>query len=48
MQSSRASPIIQTLKSQFARHGIPETLISVGGPKFAFVEFKNFVDTWEL
>ena len=48
MQSTRASTVIQALKSQFACHGIPEILISDNGSQFDCVEFKNFAVTWEF
>ena len=36
------------MKSIFARHGIPETVISDNGPQFASKEFAEFASTWEL
>ena len=48
MQTTRASAVIQTLKSQFARHGIPQTVVSDNGPQFACDEFKTFAAAWEF
>ncbi|XP_031333730.1 uncharacterized protein K02A2.6-like [Photinus pyralis] len=40
--------VIIELKSIFARHGIPVTLISDNGPPFGSNEFANFVKTWHI
>ena len=41
--SSTTSPsIIRTLKSIFARHGIPETFVSDNGPQYSSQEMKDF------
>ena len=42
MQKTRASAAIQVLKTQFARHGIPQAVVSDNGPQFACDEFKTF------
>ncbi|XP_044183257.1 uncharacterized protein K02A2.6-like [Acropora millepora] len=48
IQTTRASAVIQVLKSQFARHGIPQTVVSDNGPQFACDEFKTFAAAWEF
>lgn len=40
--------IIKNLKSVFARHGVPVTVVSDGGPQFSSEEFKNFSREWEF
>lgn len=40
--------VTDKLRGHFARYGIPETLISDGGPQFTSLEFKNFIKCWEL
>ena len=45
-ESSRQ--VIVHLKSQFARHGIPSTLMSDGGPQFKSEEFRQFVTEWDI
>lgn len=40
--------VIAKLKSCFARHGIPETLMSDNGPQFSSSEFRNFVEEWNF
>ena len=48
MQTTYASVIIQVLKSQFANHGFPQTVVSDNGPQFACDEFKIFTAAWEF
>ena len=36
------------LKSIFARHGIPDEVVSDKGPQFACAEFRNFAKVWEF
>mgnify|MGYP000329688368 CR=1 FL=1 len=43
-----AQTVITQLKVQFARHGIPEVLISDNGPEFDNQEFKNFSTDWQF
>ena len=43
-----AQAAITQFKVQFARHGIPEVLISNNGPEFDNQEFKNFSTDWQF
>ncbi|XP_022792746.1 uncharacterized protein K02A2.6-like [Stylophora pistillata] len=43
-----AQAVITQFKVQFARHGIPEVLISDNGPEFDNQEFKNFSTDWQF
>ncbi|XP_045782686.1 uncharacterized protein K02A2.6-like [Maniola jurtina] len=43
-----ASNIIIQLKSIFARHGIPVSLVSDGGPPYNSAEFKSFLYNWDI
>lgn len=45
---TRSATVITHLKSQFTRHGIPETLIRDNGPQFSSHEFQAFVKQWEF
>ena len=40
--------VIVQLKSLFARHGIPSTLMSDGGPQFSSAEFRQFTNEWGI
>lgn len=40
--------VIEVLKNMFARHGIPNTLISDGGPQFSSELFKHFSNEWKF
>ena len=40
--------VVTRLKSIFARHGIPETLISDNGPQYASQEFAEFAQDYEF
>lgn len=43
-----SSEVIKTLKSTFARHGIPQELVSDNGPQFVSKSFKDFAHNWEF
>ena len=45
---SNASTVILELKSHYARHGIPDQVMSNNGPQFVSTEFATFVKTWEF
>lgn len=47
-KDSTAKSVIMSLKSIFARHGIPMTLVSDGGPPFQSIEFKKFCHEWDI
>lgn len=40
--------MIQHLKSQFARYGIPNEAMSDNGPQFAIAEFRKFAQDYEF
>ena len=47
-QSSTTKSVVNSLKTVFSRHGIPQTLVTDNGPCFASHEFKKFVQDWEF
>ena len=44
MSTSRALTTIQTLRTIFARLGIPESIVSDNGPQFVSAEFEQFCE----
>ena len=48
MTSTVASRVITVLKSWFARHGIPITVMSDNGPPFNSESFHEFSDEWDF
>ena len=48
LKGTTSSMVITHMKSIFARHGIPEIVISDNGPQFASKEFAEFAAKWEF
>ena len=48
LTSTTSSSIINHLKSIFAEHGIPQTLVSDNGPQYSSREFETFCDQWNI
>ena len=48
LEDTTSHAVIQVLKEQFSRHGIPDTVISDNGPQFSSQEFHEFSLTWEF
>ena len=46
LPSPTSKSIILALKSMFARHGIPETVISDNGPQYSSAEFQQFAEEY--
>ena len=46
LSNTRASTVITHCKSVFARHGIPERVISDNGPQYSSNEFRQFAKQW--
>ena len=40
--------VITQCKVQFARHGIPDVVVTDNGPEFASQEFRNFASKWKF
>lgn len=45
---TRSTTVIHKLKAHFARHGIPDVVISDNGSQYASEEFKRFSRQWEF
>ena len=43
-----SSSVIKVFKSQFARHGIPDTLFTDNGTQFVSEEFQDFAKAWQF
>ncbi len=48
LHSTTSAAVISKLKASFARHGIPEAVISDNGPQYSSGEFESFARTWEF
>ena len=46
LEKSTSREVIQKIKPHFARHGVPMTLVSDGGPCFKSGEFAKFATAW--
>ncbi|XP_024119581.1 uncharacterized protein K02A2.6 [Oryzias melastigma] len=48
LKDTTSHSVIVAMKSMFARHGIPDVVISDNGPQYDCVEFKDFAESWEF
>ena len=48
LSSQTSRKVIDKLKCQMARHGIPDTLRSDNGPQFSSQEFRKFLELYEF
>ena len=48
LKDMTAREVIHTLKRQFSRHGIPNTLMSDNGPPFNSNEFQQFATNYDM
>jgi transposase InsO family protein len=46
LSNIRSATVIQHTKSIFARHGIPEVVISDNGPHYSCQDYKDFASKW--
>ncbi|XP_014673256.1 PREDICTED: uncharacterized protein K02A2.6-like [Priapulus caudatus] len=46
LPDTKSSTVIRKLRAQFARHGVPNTVISDNGPQFSAEEFRRFAREW--
>ena len=47
-KNTSSTAVISACKEQFARHGIPRTVITDNGPQFTGWDFKQFAQQWSL
>ena len=48
LRGTTSRDVIEILKSTFARHGIPETVVSDNGPQFSSQEFRDLAKLYEF
>ena len=48
LSTTDSRTVIEKLKMQFSRHGIPEIVISDNGPQYACAEFAKFASDWHF
>lgn len=48
LHSTTSGSVIRKIKAVFARHGVPEKLISDNGPQYSSQEFKSFAASWDF
>ena len=48
LEDTRSAAVISKLKQHFARHGIPDKVISDNGPQFISQQFNDFKLKWEF
>lgn len=48
LHSTTSAAMISKLMASFARHSIPEAVISENGPQYRSGEFESFARTWEF
>ena len=48
LKQTKSKNIIRCCKTQFARYGIPDVLITDNGPQFSSVEFQNFSSDYQF
>lgn len=48
MQSTKTTQVINKLKQQFARYGVPQEIVSDNGPQFSSETFSKFTEDWDI
>lgn len=48
LTNTSSRQVINFMKDQFARHGIPAELVTDNGPAYSSAEFKKFMGEWEI
>lgn len=48
LEENTSSSVIEFLKEQFSRYGIPDTVVTDNGPQFSSQEFRQFSHDWEF
>ena len=48
LPKTKAQDVIEVTKDVFARHGIPEEMVTDNGPQYKSRQFKSFAKGWEF
>ncbi|KAL7847378.1 hypothetical protein SRHO_G00223580 [Serrasalmus rhombeus] len=48
LPDASSATVIHKLKAHFARHGIPDVVVSDNGPQFSSWEFRKFSKAWDF
>ena len=48
LTNTTSKVLIQELKAVFTKMGVPNTIVSDGGPQYTSVEFKDFTKDWQI
>ena len=48
LEENTSSSVVEFLKEQFSRYGIPDSLVTDNGPQFSSQEFRQFALDWEF
>ena len=48
LTSTMAKVLIQELKAIFTEMGVPNTIVSDGGPQYTSAEFRDFMKDWQI
>ena len=48
LETTDSRTVVEKLKMQFSRHGIPEIVVSDNGPQYNSCEFKTFAEDWNF
>ena len=48
LETTDSRTVVEKLKMQFSRHGIPDIVVSDNGPQYDSCEFKKFAEDWNF
>ena len=46
--STTSKVLVQEMKAVFAELGVPDVIVSDGGPQYTSAEFKDFMKQWQI
>ena len=46
--STTSKVLVQEMKTVFAKLGVPNVIVSDGGPQYTSAEFKDFMKHWQI